>query len=726
MAKIPTLADSPRISTDVRAAPTLSPDMASAGSRQAAKLSGQLAEGLGRLRQAQINEAKKANMAKGILAGSRAFSLTGDTLDKEYRGSNYEGYYEDGVKRLTKAKEDIINNSPKDVREALSLSLDQRMLSWEQKLKGREAAYKSEYARSSMLDEINQTGMAAHREWNPLQAKELTSILKAQANNSMHLDDGKRRAVMRKIGDVQDLMVEGVISRGNLSEMNSALNDLKDPNNDVLFQDMDPKSKTRAMERIERKINSKKSEFRSETLLDVRRSKNALKAGTLDINDPKDRMAIDELENKVVMNLDADEAQEALAEIDIYKKVNQVASSNPVDILNMDVEQSAKSQFKGDDRLLEAASQAELITNLNQIKGQRIREFKKAPADYMVKYNQDIASKAINLVSDDAGPADYNSYMNSMDHAFDKAGLPKSDRKYLPSQLVQHYGGNFNKFVESGDYKAATYLIDELDRKTGGDTYRLYDELDIDPKMAVLTEISDPDTRSIVLKNMMSAKEGINPQFKLQSDESDDDINRKLAKSDFYKAMSKIDGGQGSFTLQNSKALLDVARVEYKRAVINGNEDGAEEAAWKAFSKSYEVVENGDYPIPVRVKEGYDSKKVENFVDYFTDSDTDYVEKLGIDLLKSKDGTVLSKEATNQTIAKKGKWIYNKKSDSLRLVVREEDGSLFRVGKQGYMIELPKVMDMWDTIEKENIKKVEKRKALRRSIGSSSPHRILR
>jgi hypothetical protein len=727
MARIPSLTDNSQISTRVQADPTLSPDAAGQANRQNAAIASQASQGLMQLYQRQAKEAERVTYTKKSIEATKGANDEIRVLDEQFIGSDYTGYADEGIKRLRKRNEQMINEAPAGIKQQLSLDLERNLLRHEQKFRATEAQRKSEYAIFETSDQIKLAGQDSYNKWDPMESAEKTAMVRSQVMSSSLYDERARRAIDKQLSNVNQDMIQGVYDRGNIGEMSQAVADLKDEDMSVLFSDMDIKDKARGIAKLERRIEAKKSESVSNTNRDFKELNISLRSNTLNISDPAVRAASEDLKNKVKTVMEPEDADRMIKEIELNEVTNRLVNENPFNIFTLDTEIASKVLTEDTEDLIDRGfEKAKAKAVLDDVKSKMMDEFKKSPSDFVVKYDREIAEKAMGLLSEDASPKDYKEYIGSVDAIYDRMGLEKKDRKYLPSGLVKHYGGNTQQFIDAGDYKSASVLLEDFKNKTGEDIYKVYDELGIDKKVGITLEIDDFQERSNVIKNLMTAKKGIEPEFKLGFEESNNDIKQELAKDDFFKAMLAMDGGQGSFTKENGMALMDVAVVEYKASRVNGaNEDDAKKAAFKAFNKNYEVIDNGAYPIPVRKIPGNDPKKIEEFIDFYK-GDVDYVGKLGLNNLKTPSGVDLPADTTNENIAERGKWVYNKKSDSLMLLMRDESGILSKVTKKGtnevFSISLKEAAIQGE----EEVKQARKQAFLKRNFGRVSPHRIMR
>lgn len=665
MARIPTLSDSPRVSTNVPRDPTLSPAEASAGSRGLAQASGQIANSLGRMHQQQVAEANKVSYTKAKLKFTEQVNNEIKQLDQEFDGTNYEGYSQVGIDRLKQRKDEILKSAPEAIRETLGLELESSIVRQKARLSGMEANNKSKYAVNETQALMKSAASGAYSEWDPEQNFKNTQSIRNLINSSTYYDANTKKALQDKITNISKDMLNGVVDRGDIGEMQQALNDLNSPELEPLFGDMDIKDKTKQIAKLEGKIKSKQNENRSKVNNKYKQVITSLGAGTLEFNDPQDRDIIDNVKNEIMVTMEPEQAKAALADIAIYENANVLASEGATDIFNLDVEKAADEIFsaEGDD-LFKAAGKAEAISVLGSLKQQRINEFKKSPADYIVKYDKSIGGKALEIIAEDSGPEEFNDYMTSMDAAYDKMGVRPSDRKYLPSQLKSYYGDTAKKALAEGDPRSATVLLNELDKKSNGDMYKIYDELDIPQQYAASFEIVNPTQRGDHIMNIARYENDIKPRFNDISDsEEDKSIMGELRKDPFYKSILNMDGGRNPLAGENAETIAKSALIEYKVARLGGaTKEEARKEAWSGFKNSYDIVENGQYPIPVRAGK-YDSGKIQNFVDNYTNQDIDLVNKFGIDVPEK-----YNMEEVNESLKDSGFWSYNKKSDSLRLL----------------------------------------------------------
>lgn len=732
MAKIPTLNDSPRASiVNVPRTPTLSPREASAGSRQAAQLSGQLADGLGRLYKQQQAEADKVSFTKAQIEFSKLSNDELIGLDKDFNGSNYENYASEGLQRLQARKDQILESAPDRIKEQLSLDLESKMARFDQKLKSRELSNKSQYAVFETQDQIKSAAQSSYSGWDPLQNFENSQRLKNVINASKQYDEKTKRALNDKVSTVSRDMVNGVIDRGNMGEMNEALNDLKDESQADIFSSLNPKDKTKAISRLENKIEAERNKAKVKTNKDHRKVLNSLQGGTLNVRDPKDREVIERHKNKIMTTYSPEEAKDYMSDITVYEKANEKFSEDAIGGLISDPSKESVALFSEEsDPLFQAAGEAKAKKVLSALQANRIQEFKKSPADYLVKYDSNIANQALESNSDGG---DLSEMIVSMDAAYDKLGVSGSNRQYLPTQLKNRYGAA-QALMEEKNYAAASQVLEDFKQKAGDDAFRLYDELDIDKNVASTLLIEDPDTRATVLADLANLKDTIDPVFKQKANESNADIDSKLIKDDFYKAMISVNPEKGMSSLKNAQPILNIARTQYKKAIIKGVGVGdAQEQAFNAIKKSYDILDNGAYPIPIRKREGINSDKLQKFVSYINEDDSmPYKYLKNLKPIKASNGVELTQEEMNNTVINSGKWVYDSKEDGLKLLKIGDNGKLseFRdKDNKPYIVKLEDAQNMWDDINAENMEieeKVRRQNFLKRNFASKSPYGLMR
>lgn len=686
MARIPTLNDSSRISTQVQRDPTLSPNEASAGSRAAAQASGQIANALGRFHQQQVREQRKVDYTKAKLSFAEQSSNASKELELQFDGTNYEGFSQEGAKKLDRLKQDVLKSAPEGIRETLSLELESNILRQKERLVGLEANNKSKYAVNETRNMMDSAASGSFNEWNPEQNFRNSQSIKNLISASNFYDADTKAGLAKETAKITNNMVEGVLERQDIGEMQKALTDLQDRSLAGLFQDMDPKVKQKAINGLEKGIKRYVDKARVKVRDDLKEAVFAMENGA-NLSDPAIQKDITSLENSIVATLPADEAKEALSEINTYKVANKMSKDFAFDLEALDVDAVSEEIAVGEG-IEGAANKARAKKVLSELKRKKQEQFKKDPVAYILENDTGMRNDALELSSGSSGQFEFNNYIRNMDYIYDRTGTPRTARKYLPQNIVDQYGGSINTMVTNGDYASASLMMEELDAKMGDKLGRVWDELGLDPKMGVMFEIENLQDRKNIMASMGQAK-AITKEFKDQGLESDTDIKNKIQSSDLYKAMTRLNGGQGAFVNENAQGYKQAIMNEYKRLrLAEVEEDEAMKMAMAPFMRGKTVIENGDNPL--LVKDDY-AIGIKNFIDNFAGQDVDYVNELGVEL-KGKGGANLSDEDKNMNIRERGKWVYDKKLEGLRLVMRYEDGSMAQImNKEGkpFVISLP-------------------------------------
>ena len=726
MARIPTLTDSPRLSTrNVPRKETLSPGEASATTRQLGGIVSQATNALMKFRRQQVIERRKAERTNAFYNFNSSNKESIRDLDENFtkESPSGNGYSQRVLEIYDKnTKETLGTIQDETVRTALEQDLKINRLNVESQAYRKEMAMGETYTKLTLQESANTLSSKYKAEYNPSEMALELGRAAHDIDSSRYLDENQKNLKIDELNKVKESMISGVIERSDIAEMQQVKEDLEDEDMQSVLG-LRPDFKQKAMIRLERQIERHNSKARNEISSDLRNAKLALQMGTIE----PDSREIQSLERDILTNMSGKEADSALSELRTYKKVNEIGTDLALEIHKIDPEKMA-SEVSSGSGLSGAASKAKSFKALASMKQRKIEQLRKDPASYIIQYDRSIAEKAVELIADGSDPSDMSSYLNDMDETYKSLGVPRVNRKYLPKQFVDHYGKTVNNLIDNGDYGTALSVLDELKQKSGSNLGRVWDELDLDYEVGALLEVNNPEDRKRLLGNMASYK-AIKSNFKENfSTESDDSIKRELSKSEFYKAMTRINGGKGSFVLENAEGIKEIALKEYKRLRLNGlNKSLATERAFKAFTDSYDVVPNGDYPIPVNVNKNITSN-VKHFLDNYAGTSADYVEDFGI-TLKGRGGVQLSKDTINDNIKSRGKWVYDKKLDGLRLIYRNDDGSLAQiVDKEGKDFVLPmdevsnRAIDLITTKEEQDQEK-EKAMIARRIMRSSSPWR---
>ena len=668
MAKIPALTDSPRVRQADPLQPTLTPGQAAAPFKETAKFAESVAGSLSQLRQKQQKEADKVSYTKANIGLSQSFNNISSEMEEEYRSTkpNYEGYAQDGVARLEARRDEILESSPDSAKAQISLAFDQKMARMGERFNSTESARKSEYARIETDGMISDASTKAYQSSSPLEAMEDMGRLKGLVISSSKYDEKGKKVLLGRIEDIPKDLVNGVLDREDPAEMRQTLNDLNSEAMGPVFGSMDPRIITKAKSRLEKKIAYKNNEGLKETRGKYKDSISALQNKTLNPLNPRDKKILSNVKNEIETRM-GEEGRAFIDNIEAYEKASEISTENAFSITQFDPE-SESLEISSDikDPLKRAGSRGKVKQILNSQKASMQNDLAKDPASYLMKHDSAIALQVNEIVGSN-DPLVFKEYMNSMDSRYDELGTPGHQRKYVPAPLKEHYGGAINRFIDSGDFKSASAMMNELSAKSGDDFFKFYDELGIPDKYAGVPEILDPDARTRTMKNLMNEEEVINPRYLGHAKKKRDvDIKSDLRKSSFYQSIIGEDAKSSPTSGRRAESLLSAAQVAYKLAILNDSTKAeAETKAWEDLSAGYEMVDNGEFPIAVNIKKHGNGIKTKLYIDNNTKADIDYVNKYNLDLGGG------SMDARNAQFKRGSAWTYNRKSDSLRLVVHE-------------------------------------------------------
>jgi len=665
MAKLPTLTDAPRVSMRAQVAPTIRPGEAGASFRQQAQIAGQIGQGLMQLRKKQIAESNKVAYSKSNIELTKNFNDTERQMDEEYRTNkpNFDGYAADGMERMIDRRDEILENAPESARESINIAFDEKMVRMEQKFHSKEAHKKSEYAMFETKDQIKLASQDSYQTYDPIGSLDKAKRLSGLVATSSQFDEKGKAVLNNQINDIPTDMLEGVLDREDPSEMRKALADIDDPSMGVIFGAMDPRAVTRTKSKLKRKLEYKKMEGIKEIKGKYTDSITGLSKGTLNPANPEHKQILRDVKNELVIKMGED-GRVMVDNIEAYEMSSSMIKENAFELHKIDPK-TAASEITADvsDPLKRAASKGRVAQIIESQRQAMMKEMAKDPATYITKNDSGISLNTREIIGSD-DPKAFNDYMNSMDSRYDQMGVPAHQRKYINETLKTHYGDNINRFIDSNDPKSAAAVINELTEKSGDNLYRFYDELGIPEKYAAVSEIKDPDARTRIMSNLMNEKEDIDPRYKgIADSKSDKDIMASLRDNSMYTAIIGQDAGQNTASGRNAEALLKVAQVEYKSARLNGSDhEEAQVKAWERISKGYDIVENGNFPIPVRTSK-HQADKVRNFLSNNTKVEMDYVNKYGLNVPEGSNMAEM-----NESLKEGSFWSYNKKSDSLRLL----------------------------------------------------------
>lgn len=725
MSKIPTLADNPRISmVNVPREQTLSPDAASATTRAMGNIAGQATDMLTRYRMQQVAERRKAERVNKLTGFSSETNKEVQELDLQFSSTSGDGFTNTVLSSFdSRVKRTLASTQDDTVRKSLELDFAQERVRIEQKAMNREFSIGKQYTLNTLNNRTKELANRFNNEYDLESSALETNRTVYELASTQYLDNREKQLKLDEAKDIQLSMFKGVISRGDIEELQKVKSDLMEEDYQPLLS-ITSEQKQGILNDIDRQLVRQEERVVKGVTSEYKDTLFALESGAVDFSDPMQKSDIQQVERNIINTMPPDKASKMLSELRTYSAVNETVSKYATSINDLKPDELASKLAVGEG-LQGAVNTAKAKEVLTKMKSNMIAEFKKDPATYITKYDRSIAEMEMEIMAGESDPRRIASYINAKDTAFSQMGLPIAERKYLPEKLRNHYGKNVQAMIDKGATGQAVVMLDQFKQQFGDHAFRVWDELELDKEVAVSMEIEDVIDRTEYL-NDVSQKDAIAQNFKANDDfksVKDYEIHSLIAKDPFYKSMIAINGGKGSNAYNNAKGVLDAATIRYKKLRLKMDEDEAVKEAISIFSKDYDVIDNGAYPISVKRGTG-SSSEVRRFIDTFSNQEVDYVRYLDAKL-PGKGGVELPKEDQNANIKDKGVWLYDKKQNALRLTL----GANTQVNNsKGEPIVIPfsDIKDITDTAvgtmteEKEAIRR---ETFLRRQFKSKSPWR---
>jgi len=687
MARIPTLSDAPRLSTRAQVDPTLRPGEAGAGFRQISQISDQIGAGLQNIRNKQIAEANKVSYTKSNIELTKSFNDLDRDMEGEYRQAkpNFDGYAEDGMERLNRRRDEILEQAPESARDSINLAFDGKMAQMEQRFKNKETHEKSQYAIFENKNQIKIADQDVYQTSDPMATMSKMNDLAVSVSSSSLFDEKGKEVLRRQIDDLPKSMLNGVIDREDPAEMRNTLESMDDPALSKVYSRMDPKVVTKARASIERKLKYKEQEGINEVKGKYSDSIAGLSMGTLNPTNPDHKQILTKVKNEIVVKMGED-GRELVANIEAYEASSSELKEHAFDLQNMDTDLTS-SNITSDikDPLAQAASKGRVKRIMDSQKQTMVKEFQKDPASYISKHDAGIALSSKEMIASKS-PRAYNNMINAMDSRYDSMGVPAHQREYINQDIKNHYQSPFKTMVANEDYKGAAALLRDFDIMSNGKAYKHFGELDIPKSYAVVSELPDQQDQINAIKNLMDKELPKSYELaRLNSNIKESDIKQDLAANPLLEAMSNQRGGtiEGA---EHTRAMYDTVYNEYKRIVVtNPNMDHATatKEAWKGFEKRYDIIKGNGYNIPI--SKTHNTENTQNFVDTYTGS-APYTKDFDLYLPTKPNGVSTTADEMNESIARNGRWVYDRGAEGLTLMVKDDLGKwrpTFKKGKDG-------------------------------------------
>lgn len=687
MARIPTLSDAPRVSNRVKVAPTLSPGEAGAGFRQVSQVAGQISDGLMQIRNKQIAEANKVSYTKSNIELTKSFNDLDRELEGAYRESkpNFDGYAEDGMERLNRRRDEILEQAPESARDSINLAFDGKMAQMEQRFRNKETYEKSQYAIFENKNQIKIADQDVYRTPDPIATMSKMNDLAVSIKTSSLFDEKGKAVLYKQIDDLPKSMLDGVIEREDVSEMRKTIDSMDDPALSKVYSRMDPKVVTKARASIERKLKYKEQEGINDVKGKYSDAITGLSMGTLKPTDPEHKQILTKLKNNIVTTMGED-GKELIANMEAYETSSSELKENAFSLNSMDVMGKASSITEDiKDPLSQAATKGRVARIMESQKQSMLKEFKEDPATYITKHDSSVALNAKEMIASKS-PRAYNDMINAMDSRYDSMGTPSHQREYISQPIKDHYQAPFKTMLANEDYRGASALIRDFDTMTNGKAYKHFGELDIPKSYAVVSELKDPQDQMNAIKNLMDKDLGKTYELaRMGSKIKENDIKMELSSHPILEAMTNQRGGTTEGT-EHARAIYDTVYNEYKRLVVtnpNMDHETATKEAWKGFEKRYDVIKGNGYNIPIA--KGHNTLNTQNFLDTYTGS-ASYVKDFDMYLPPKPNGVPTTAEEMDSSIARSGRWVYDRGVEGLTLMVKDDLGKwrpTFKKGEDG-------------------------------------------
>ena len=675
MAKIPSLGGSNRVRSSDPLAPSLSPRDAAAPFKQAGDLAGKVGQGLTNLRNKQVAEANKVSYVKSNIAFSESFNQISSDLEGEFRETrpDHEGYAEEGIKRLADRKDEILDEVPESARNSVSLSFDQSMSKYGERLKSQESSRKSQYATTETEGMIDDASDGSYSNYSPMDTLEHTRRLQGLVGGSSKFDGRGKQVLNNRIDKVNSNMLKGVIDREDPAEMRRALSDLQSEDMKPVFGSMDPEMITKTVAKLSKKINYQNSEAKSNILKSKNDAISAFKAGLIGTS-PKEVKMIENLKTKIQAAL-GDDAASVIDEIETHQAINEHMSENAFGEIDSDA-LSTEISSGSKDELSRLGSKAKSSRVIEVAERNRKKAMEADFASYASKHDSSVSINSKAMISMAGDPVKRqkaaNKYFNTIDSRAKQAGIPANKITYLDDNLKNQYKG-IGEALNSGSPEMAAAMIADFDQAVGGRGYKLMDELDIPKDVAIVSEVMDPQDQANVLKSINNPE--LDETYKnvaIRRGLKDTKVRQELMDRDLMKGVSLEDGGTQAGAI-HTNAMFNTVHREYKRLITsnpNISHEDAKKSAWGIFEKRYDTLEQNGDRIPIPKK--FNSDNAQNFLDKYNGS-ADYVKDFDLKLTPKKNGVSTTVDEMNGGLADNARWVFNRKQGGLILMARQGD-----------------------------------------------------
>lgn len=275
-------------------------------------------------------------------------------------------------------------------------------------------------------------------------------------------------------------------------------------------------------------------------------------------------------------------------------------------------------------------------------------QMKKDPATYFATRDSSLSNLSASIVAGDAEA--FQKMKTRLDGYYDQWGVGKSNRRYLPAPIANHFKESFVTATKTGDYRIALDVVSTLDRVGGEkDTTKLLFESGIDSKYAVIGDVA-PNLRATFMQDLINKDKNFKNRDTLGIKKEDlDSFKNDLFNSDEMKAITSTSGGRGA---EYRDSLVNLYEAHYLGQVSRGGASLGSKEAKDLLNSKYTFASSGKSK--VYAPKNVEQDRLENFLEDNTGSGVDYVSNFSVYVDGAKGE---SAGAKNEDLQDTARWV---------------------------------------------------------------------